>query len=84
MSSPYQGWDLSHCGVGRLRVAINCGVLSVKHIGSKCSSSLFIATQKATFFLCNVIHQLSSYNHGESRSNTIALQHLLVSNQKNH
>ena len=46
--------------------------------------SLFIATQKATFFLFNVIHQLSSYNHRESRSNAIALQHLLVSNQKNH
>ena len=29
MSGPYQGWDLSNCGVGRLRVAINCGVLSV-------------------------------------------------------
>ena len=31
MSGPYQGRDLSNCGVGRLRVAINCGVLSVKH-----------------------------------------------------
>ena len=30
MSGPYQGRDLSNCGVGRLRVAINCGVLSVK------------------------------------------------------
>ena len=29
MSGPYQGRDLSNCGVGRLRVAINCGVLSV-------------------------------------------------------
>ena len=28
MSGPYQGRDLSNCGVGRLRVAINCGVLS--------------------------------------------------------
>ena len=32
MSGPYQGRDLSNCGVGRLRVAINCGVLSVKAI----------------------------------------------------
>ena len=31
MSGPYQGRDLSNCGVGRLRVAINCGVLSVNH-----------------------------------------------------
>ena len=30
MSGPYQGRDLSNCGVGRLRIAINCGVLSVK------------------------------------------------------
>ena len=30
MSGPYQGRDLSNCGVGRLRVAINCGVLSVR------------------------------------------------------
>ena len=30
--------------------------------------SLFIATQKATFFLFNIIHQLRSYNHGESKS----------------
>ena len=30
MSGPYQGQDLFNCGVGRLRVAINCGVLSVK------------------------------------------------------
>ena len=30
MSGPYQGRDLSNCGVGRLCVAINCGVLSVK------------------------------------------------------
>ena len=29
MFGPYQGRDLSNCGVGRLRVAINCGVLSV-------------------------------------------------------
>ena len=34
MSGPYQGRDLSNCGVGRLRVAINCGVLSVKRMGS--------------------------------------------------
>ena len=32
MSGPYQGRDLSNCGVGRLRVAINCGVLSVNAI----------------------------------------------------
>ena len=30
MSGPYQGRDLSNCGAGRLHVAINCGVLSVK------------------------------------------------------
>ena len=30
MSGPYQGRDLFNCGVGRLHVAINCGVLSVK------------------------------------------------------
>ena len=30
MSGPYQGRDLSNCSVVRLRVAINCGVLSVK------------------------------------------------------
>ena len=30
VSGPYQWRDLSNCGVGRLRVAINCGVLSVK------------------------------------------------------
>ena len=30
MSGPYQGRNLSNCGVGRLRVAFNCGVLSVK------------------------------------------------------
>ena len=30
VSGPYQGRDLSNCGVGRLRVAINCGILSVK------------------------------------------------------
>ena len=29
MSGPYQGLDLSNCGVGRLRVAINCGVLTL-------------------------------------------------------
>ena len=29
MSGPYLGRDLSNCGVGRLRVAINCGVVSV-------------------------------------------------------
>ena len=31
MSGPYQGRDLSNCGVGRLRIAINCGVLSVNN-----------------------------------------------------
>ena len=31
MSGPYQGRDLSNCGVGRLPVAINCGVLSVNN-----------------------------------------------------
>ena len=36
MSGPYQGLDLSNCGVGRLRVAINRGVLSVK-VGSQLS-----------------------------------------------
>ena len=30
MTGPYEGRDLSNCGVGRLRVAINCGILSVK------------------------------------------------------
>ena len=30
MSGPYQGRDLSNCGIGRLRIAINCGDLSVK------------------------------------------------------
>ena len=34
MSGPYQGRDLSNCGVGRLHVAINCGVLSVKRKGN--------------------------------------------------
>ena len=33
MSGPYQGRDLSSCGGGRLRVAINCGVQSVKLLG---------------------------------------------------
>ena len=32
MSGPYQRRDLSNCGAGRLRVAINCGVLSVKQV----------------------------------------------------
>ena len=32
MSGPYQGRDLSNCGSGRLRVAINCGVLSVNYL----------------------------------------------------
>ena len=32
MSGPYEGRDLSNCGVGRLRVAINCGVLSVNGV----------------------------------------------------
>ena len=32
MSGPYQRRDLSNCGAGRLRVAINCGVLSVKNV----------------------------------------------------
>ena len=32
MSGPYQGRDLSNCGVGRLRAAIHCGVLSVKAV----------------------------------------------------
>ena len=32
MSGPYQRCDLSNCGAGRLRVAINCGVLNVKEI----------------------------------------------------
>ena len=31
MSGPYQGRDQSNCGVGRLRVAINCGILSINH-----------------------------------------------------
>ena len=35
MSGPYQGRDLSNCGVGRLRVAINCGVLSVNRQSPK-------------------------------------------------
>ena len=30
MSGPYQWWNLSNYGAGRLSVAINCGVLSVK------------------------------------------------------
>ena len=30
MSGPYQGRDLSNCSIGRLCVAINCGILSVK------------------------------------------------------
>ena len=31
MYGPYQGRDISNCGVGRLHIAINCGVLSVNH-----------------------------------------------------
>ena len=69
------------CGFNVIAVVIMQNML-IHIIGSKCSS--FIATQKATFFLFNVIHQLSLYNHRESRSNAIALQHLLVSNQKYH
>ena len=30
MSGPYQRQDRSNCGTGRLLVAINCGILSVK------------------------------------------------------
>ena len=42
MSGPYQGRDLSNCGIGRLRVAINCGVLSVKPKDIIPSTSSFI------------------------------------------
>ena len=53
MSSPYQSqmWDLSNCGAGRLHVAINCSILSVKatiqilsHFyqnGAVCSAGLY-------------------------------------------
>ena len=51
MSGPYQGRDLSNCGVGRLRVAINCGVLSVK--APKC-------TEKAALFKEN---NFRTYKH---------------------
>ena len=30
MSGPFQKWGLSNCGAGRLCVANNCGILSVK------------------------------------------------------
>ena len=29
MSGPYQGRDLSNCSIGRICVAINCGILNV-------------------------------------------------------
>ena len=31
MSSPYQRLDISNCGAGRIHIAINCGVRSVKN-----------------------------------------------------
>ena len=50
VSGPYQRWDLSNCGAGRLHVAINCGILSVRATiqilslfyqnGAVCSASL--------------------------------------------
>ena len=29
MSGPYQRQDICNCGAGRLRIAINCGILNV-------------------------------------------------------
>ena len=34
MPGPYQWWDLSNFGAGRLSVAINCGVLSVNTLSA--------------------------------------------------
>ena len=81
---PCQVVGVVRCGFNIIAVAIMQCMLYLDRNVPHHIISLFIVTQKATFFLFNVIHQLSSYNHRESRSNAIALQHLLVSNQKNH
>ena len=73
MSGPYQGQDLSNCGVGRLRVAINCGVLSVNSIDSVVPAThtnclrqiLPNSLDDSIFFIChNRKFSFSCYKHG--------------------
>ena len=81
---PCQVVGVVRCGFNIIAVVIMQCMLIHTYIGSKCSSSYNIPIHcySKSYFLFNVIHQLSSYNHRESRSNAIALQHLLVSKQK--
>ena len=61
MSGPYQGRDLSNCGVGRHRVAINCGVLSVKESCALfCEGTLPWATAPLWSTLNNTAQIISS------------------------
>ena len=54
MSGPYQGRDLSNCGVGRLHIAINCGVLSVKE------HSLYLSLP----VVVQLLHGITAVNEG--------------------
>ena len=71
MSGPYQGRDLSNCGVGRLRVAINCGVLSVKRSPE---TAIFTSGKSSK---CNGRHHaFGSVSSSETRSTTSEVEFL--------
>ena len=42
MSGPYQRWDLSNCGAGRLCVENNCSILSVNVCFPKVTTVLYL------------------------------------------
>ena len=64
MSGPYQGRDLSNCGIGRLHVAINCGVLSVKPpfegVTGHPQNTLTIGGESLKGVLCKFLHYNNS------------------------
>ena len=52
-SNPYQRWDISNCGTGRLRVAINCGIVSVnRDIGGGSTLLLLLLTGTIFSYFC--------------------------------
>ena len=61
MSGPYQGRDLSNCGVGRLRVAINCGVLSVKEHLVMTSRGVDIQTPQTAVLKHPIFNSVKTY-----------------------
>ena len=63
MFGPYQGRDLSNCGVGRLRVAINCGVLSVNSNTATTIIGMVIDIEEYLLKVCSPLQDQMALNN---------------------